>query len=89
MKKPLLLGFLLVTVMSLGGCQSSRYAERFGFGTMDKQKARAADFDPYPLNDIGPEVLGGRPRGFFDPTPEPKRAELQAQRNPWNGYPQR
>jgi hypothetical protein len=89
MKKPLLLGFLLVTVMSLGGCQSSRYAERFGFGTMDKQKARAADFDPYPLNDIGPEVLGARPRGFFDPIPEPKRAELQAQRNPWNGYPQR
>jgi hypothetical protein len=88
MKKPLH-GFLLVTVLSLAGCQSSRYAERFGFGTMDKQKARAADFDPYPLNDIGPEVLGGRPRGFFDPTPEARRNELQAQRGPQNIYPQR
>jgi hypothetical protein len=88
MKKPLP-GFLVVMVLTFGGCQSSRYAERFGFGTMDKQKARAADFDPYPLNDIGPEVLGGRPRGFFDPTPEPKRTDLQAQRNPWSGYSQR
>jgi hypothetical protein len=82
---------VLSVVFATGGCQGSRYAERFGFGTTDRQKARAADFDPYPLNDIGPEVLGGRPRGFFDPTPEPRRNELQAQaqRNPWSGYPQR
>lgn len=77
---------LFALAVATCGCQSSHYAERFGFGTMDRQKARAADFDPYPLNDIGPEVLGGRPRGFFDPTPEPRRNELQAQRNPWAGY---
>jgi hypothetical protein len=63
--------------------------DRYGIGTMDRQKSRAADFDPYPLNDIGPPVLGGRPRGFFDPIPEPKRNELQSQRNPWAGYQQR
>ncbi|MFM8570017.1 MAG: membrane or secreted protein [Pirellula sp.] len=60
----------------LSGCQASRYAERFGLGTIDRQKAKAADFDPYPLNDIGPSVVGGRPPGFFNPLPEPRRNEL-------------
>jgi hypothetical protein len=83
------LGAAIALVVSSIGCQSSNYAERFGFGTMDRQKAKAADFDPYPLNDIGPAVLGGRPRDFFDPTPEPRRNELQSQRNPWAGYQQR
>lgn len=76
-------------LMLSAGCQSSRYAEPFGFGTMDRQKARAADFDPYPLNDIGPPVMGGRPRGFMEPTPEPSRIEQQAKGNPWAGYRQR
>ncbi|MBM3966984.1 MAG: membrane or secreted protein [Planctomycetes bacterium] len=69
------------------GCQSSKYSKPYGFGTIDNQKSRAADFDPYPLNDIGPAVVGGRPPGFFNPLPEPKRNELQAQqRNAWTGY---
>jgi hypothetical protein len=81
---------LLVTAVGLAsmGCHGARSGERYGLGTMDRQKARAADFDPYPLNDIGPEVLGGRPRGFFDPIPEPRRVETQPQRNPWAGYGQ-
>jgi hypothetical protein len=81
--------FLIVMVtLSLGvGCKGSQYAERFGLGTMDQQKAKAADFDPFPLNDIGPPVMGGRPRGFMDPLPEPKRAELQArQPSPYANY---
>ena len=45
-----------------------------GQGTIDRQKSRAAAVDPYPLNDIGPEVLGGRPRDFMNPLPEPERA---------------
>jgi hypothetical protein len=53
---------------------------------MDQQKAKAADFDPFPLNDIGPPVMGARPRGFFDPTPEAKRAEQQAVRPAPYGY---
>lgn len=66
----------LLGCLALSGCQASRYAERFGLGTIDKQKAKAADFDPYPLNDIGPSVVGGRPPGFFDPLAEPRRNEL-------------
>lgn len=80
-----LLGFVL-----LGGCQASRYAERFGLGTIDRQKAKAAEFDPYPLNDIGPSVVGGRPPGFFNPLPEPRRNELMGKNPSYGaGYPAR
>ncbi len=43
---------------------------------MERQYARAAVHDPYPLNDIGPEVVGGRPRGFMNPLPEAKRNRI-------------
>lgn len=66
--------------VSLTGCQANRYSERFGLGTIDRQKAKAADFDPYPLNDIGPSVVGGRPPGFFNPLPEARRNELMGNR---------
>jgi len=68
----------------MSGCKASHYTERFGIGTIDRQKAKAADFDPYPLNDIGPSVVGGRPPGFFNPLPEPRRNELQSKNNPYS-----
>ena len=47
-------------------------------------------FDPYPLNDIGPAIVGGRPREFANPLPEPQRNELTARpTSPWYGYPNR
>lgn len=49
---------------------------QFGQGDINRQKDRAVYFDPYPLNDIGPEVVGGRPREFANPLPEAKRNEL-------------
>ncbi len=75
----------LVAVTSLVGCQSDGSRARFGQGTINYQKARAADFDPYPLNDIGPAVVGGRPPGFFNPLPEARRNELRAN-DPWRNY---
>jgi hypothetical protein len=81
----LLCAGLYATFLLLGaaGCKASHYAERFGIGTIDRQKAKAAEFDPYPLNDIGPSVVGGRPPGFFNPLPEPRRNELQANNSPY------
>ncbi len=78
-------GILYASFLLIGaaGCKASNYAERFGIGTIDRQKAKAAEFDPYPLNDIGPSVVGGRPPGFFNPLPEPRRNELQAKNNPY------
>ncbi len=36
-------------------------------GTEAKQQARAQGFEPYPDNDVGPSVVGGRPREYQDP----------------------
>lgn len=68
---------LLVLLVLAGGCASrTGWGFPWGQGTVDRQKSRAAAYDPYPLNDIGPEVLGGRPRDFMTPLPEAKRAQI-------------
>jgi len=51
---------------------------QFGQGSVERQKGRSVYFDPFPLNDLGPEVVGGRARGFTAPLPEAKRNELTA-----------
>lgn len=38
-------------------------------GTEEYQQARAKVFEPYPDNDMGPPVVGGRPREYQDPRP--------------------
>ena len=38
-------------------------------GTEAYQQARAQRFEPYPENDVGPPVVGGRPREYQDPRP--------------------
>lgn len=84
-------GLLIVMALCLGGCQGSQAGSQrwgggpFGQGSIDRQKNRAVVFDPYPLNDIGPEVVGGRPRGFMNPLPEAKRNQL-TEKGPWAGY---
>jgi hypothetical protein len=76
------------------GCKGSQLGEhrwggsQYGQGSVERQKNRAVYFDPFPLNDIGPEVVGGRPREFQNPMPEASRNELK---NPltgsaWQGY---
>lgn len=53
-----------------------------GQGTIERQKSRAVVHDPYPLNDIGPEVIGGRPREYYNPQAEPTRAHAVDQQFP-------
>ena len=71
-------------VLLFAGCQGSQVGAKrwsggiYGQGSEDRQKYRAASFDPYPLNDIGPEVVGGRPRGFMNPLPEANRNQIQS-----------
>jgi len=92
--KSQLAGFLFFSLMVVAlGCKGSQLGTRrwggsdYGQGSEDRQKARAVYFDPYPLNDIGPEVVGGRPRGFMNPLPEANRNELKDPiSNPWQGY---
>ena len=81
---------LLMCAIPATGCQNPmidamRWSSQ-GQGSIDRQKARAVAFDPYPLNDLGPEVMGGRPREFLNPLPEAQRNELTAKppfRNPY------
>ena len=62
----------LIVAIWLGaaGCMSnmSRWSDP---GTIRCQQSRAALFDPYPDDDLGPEVVGGRPREFQRPMPGP------------------
>jgi hypothetical protein len=46
-------------------------------GWAQQQRARAVQFDPYPQNDVGPEIVGGRPPDFAVPPNEVERAFQQ------------
>jgi hypothetical protein len=42
-------------------------------GSEPYQQARARIFEPYPENEPGPPVVGGRPREYQNPVAEPDR----------------
>lgn len=69
--------FLLILMMSSMFFGCTHRPRAWGFpgaqGTIERQKSRATIHDPYPLNDIGPEVIGGRPREFMWPQSEAAR----------------
>ena len=57
------------------GCE--RYRLRTGPpGTINEQRNRATIHDPFPETEVGPEVVGGRPREFDRPLPEAERNPL-------------
>lgn len=65
-------GFVLILVAATG-CQN-----RFNLsppGTIGEQRARAQLYDPYPDNDLGPPIVGGRPLGFDRPSAQPRRLQ--------------
>lgn len=73
--------FSLLLLVPFVGCINAKLwseDDSFGGRSVDSQRRRSVYYDPFPLNDIGPEVVGGRPRGFTDPLPEAKRNELNA-----------
>ena len=64
-------------------------------GTIGDQRARAVVHDPFPRDDLGPPIDGGRPKGFDQPLAEPitiqgspyARQRVPVQRVPRNfGY---
>ncbi|MFW6169500.1 MAG: hypothetical protein ACODAD_03350 [Planctomycetota bacterium] len=55
-------------------------------GKIEKQRFDATVFDPYTDNQLGPEVVGGRPRGFQKPHSDSDRSRLfQESWLPFNG----
>lgn len=63
-------------IFSAGCASRPGWGLPWGQGTTNRQKARAAVHDPFPLNDIGPEVVGGRPREYYNPEPEAARNQI-------------
>ncbi|MEN1680259.1 MAG: hypothetical protein AAGJ46_11760 [Planctomycetota bacterium] len=45
-------------------------------GPAGPQQLDAIYHDPYPLDDVGPEIVGGRPRSYQRPVPETVRGRL-------------
>jgi len=66
---------------SLAGCVQEAASLRQTFahpGPAAYQRAQAIQHDPYVLNDVGPEVVGGRPREYMIPVNEVERARQAA-----------
>jgi len=71
---------MLLLVVS--GCtpEASRYIHFPDFahpGPEGVQRAQAIQHDPYLLNDVGPEVVGGRPLSYQQSLTEQERAKLR------------
>jgi hypothetical protein len=62
---------LLACCMPLVGCYRRPLLRPAG--PLYQQQQDASLHDPYSDNDLGPEVVGGRPREFAKPMPEPVR----------------
>jgi hypothetical protein len=77
-----LLSLLVLTAI---GCSADRSSilglsrpQWFHPGSLDYQRNTASLHDPFPDNDVAPEVVGGRPREFQKPLAEPVRNRSQA-----------
>src|SRR5215212_5906762 len=69
--------------MSFVGCAPEMASLRQSIahpGPAAYQRAQAIQHDPYPLSDVGPEIVGGRPREYQIPVNEVERARLAAPR---------
>lgn len=64
-------------LLSLAGCNPSVAPPNlFNPGTMISQKQRAIQYDPYPDQDMGPRVEGGRPLDYDQQIPEVERSRF-------------
>lgn len=71
--KQLQLFMLTAAVLAVfGGCQGGGLWMRPGPAPEQRQVAQR--FDPYPDQDIAPDIVGGRPRDYQQPLAEPARA---------------
>ncbi|MDA0660134.1 MAG: hypothetical protein O3C60_15015 [Planctomycetota bacterium] len=68
--------------VTLAGCALKR-PQLANPGTVQQQQMRATQYDPYSYNDVGPEVVGGRPREFSKQTPEAVRVDDNSRGMRW------
>lgn len=66
---------LALAAVGVAGCSSAIRYPRWGSpGPASYQRYVATQFDPYPQADVGPEVVGGRPRDYAVPPDEVTRS---------------
>ena len=83
-QKPVVAIFILALSLPLAGCSSAvRQPRLLHPGPAGYQRNNATQFDPYPQNDVGPEIVGGRPLGYQKPPDEVTRARQQQPLGPW------
>jgi hypothetical protein len=70
-------GLLALIIIGLAGCQSTSPPSLTHPGSAKAQQNQAVRFDPYPENEMGPAMVGVRPRAYENPIPEPARARWQ------------
>ena len=71
----------VILVASVAGCAPEMARLRQSIthpGPAAYQRAEAIQHDPYLLDDVGPEVVGARPREYQRPLNEVERARLAA-----------
>jgi len=72
--------FALASLVFAIGCGPHvRKPNLFDPGNAATQQYNAIFHDPYPMPDVAPEIVGGRPREYQQPVPEVARARLQSQ----------
>ena len=81
--------FAMVLPLGLAGCRGLARPNWFYPGTAERQQAQAEQFDPYPENEPGPEIVGARPLEYEKPVAEVRRVQpsfdpLRARWLPWN-----
>ena len=65
------------------GCRGYRTPFNTSPGTTQQQRFEAVAHDPYPENDLGPAVVGGRPRDYQKPIAEPVRDKMYSEKRSW------
>ena len=75
--KGMRLVWISLIALPLVGCGWISPPNWYHPGTADYQRQQAVQFDPYPEDDTGPPVVGGRPLGYQNPIAEPARARQQ------------
>src|SRR4051812_2931157 len=74
----------VLLLLVVAGCANGRTAQQppppnnpymaRGQGAVPRlQRMETERFDPYPMTNVGPEVMGGRPQDFDKPRAEPTR----------------
>ena len=74
MRKTIINTSMLLLILSATGCAGVSGPNWFNPGPSHVQQARAGRFDPYPEDDLGPAMVGVRPREYQEPRAEVKRA---------------